>query len=285
MINVSLPDAPGSSQASGSASGARDPVALDPAVVPADPSMSGGPPGPGDATLGKTPGQPGTSGSLSVKELPVRQRPRERLRTDGAAALSVRELMAILVGSGGVSASVMEVADRILAAGSGRLRSLARAEPGELERIPGVGRATAARVVAALELGMRALEEAEPERPAIRGPADVHALMAPRLRDLSHEEFHVLLLNTQNRVLRDVTVTRGILDAALIHPREVFRPAILASAAAVVLVHNHPSGDPTPSPEDRMVSRQIREAGQAVGIRVLDHVVVGHGGWASAMDR
>ena len=222
---------------------------------------------------------------LSVKELPLRQRPRERLRTDGANALSVRELMAILVGSGGASASVTEVADRILAAGGGRLRSLARAEPGELERIPGVGRATAARVIAALELGMRALEEAEPERPSIRGPADVHSLMAPRLRDLNHEEFHVLLLNTQNRVLRDVTVTRGILDAALIHPREVFRPAILASAAAVVLVHNHPSGDPTPSPEDRMVSRQIREAGQAVGIRVLDHVVVGREGWASAMDR
>ena len=220
-----------------------------------------------------------------VHELPPRQRPRERLRAEGAAALSVRELMAILVGSGGASASVVEVADRILAAGSGRLRTLARAEPGELERISGVGRATAARVVAALELGLRALEEAEPERPRIQGPSDVHDLMAPRLRDLTHEEFHVLLLNTQNRVLRDVTVTRGILDAALIHPREVFRPAILASAAAVVLVHNHPSGDPTPSPEDRLVSRQIREAGQAVGIRVLDHVVVGEGRWASAMDR
>jgi DNA repair protein RadC len=192
--------------------------------------------------------------------------------------------VAVLIGSGGSRGSVLALADRILGSSGGRLRPLARAAPGELEALPGVGRATAARVVAALELGHRAFQEGEPERPRIRGPADVQRLMAPRLRDLTHEEFHALLLNTQHRVLRDVTVTRGILDASLIHPREVFRPAILASAAAVILVHNHPSGDPTPSPEDRAVTRQLAEAGRAVGIRVLDHVVVAARGWASAAD-
>jgi DNA repair protein RadC len=106
--------------------------------------------------------------------------------------------------------------------------------------------------------------------------------MAPRLRDLPHEEFHALLLNSQHRVLDDVTVTRGILDASLIHPREVFRPAIVRKAAAVVLVHNHPSGDPTPSSEDRAVTRQMVEAGRAIGIRVLDHVIVSDGGWDTA---
>jgi DNA repair protein RadC len=107
--------------------------------------------------------------------------------------------------------------------------------------------------------------------------------MSPRLVDLPHEEFHSLLLNTQHRVLRDVLVTRGILDASLIHPREVFRPAILERAASVILVHNHPSGDPTPSAEDRVVSRQMAEAGRSIGIMVLDHVVVADDGWASAM--
>lgn len=219
----------------------------------------------------------------SVREIPPRQRPRERLSREGVRALSVRELLALVLGSGGRGGSVLAVADRILASSGGRIRPLAQSAPGELEAVPGVGRATAARVVAALELGLRAAEEEEPERPRIRGPGDVYRFMGPRLRDLPHEEFHALLLNTQHRVLRDVTVTRGILDASLIHPREVFRPAIVGSAAAVILVHNHPSGDPTPSPEDRAVSRQMVEAGRAVGIRVLDHVVVGEGTWASAL--
>lgn len=231
---------------------------------------------------GSSPSQGTSPAHPSVREMPSRQRPRERLRDAGVRALSLRELLALVVGSGGVGGSVLALADRLLKSSGGRLRVLAAAEPGELEALPGVGRATAGRIVAALELGRRAAEEDEPDRPRVRGPSDVYRLMAPRLRDLSHEEFHALLLNTQHRVLRDVTVTRGILDASLIHPREVFRPAILASAAAVILVHNHPSGDPTPSPEDRAVTRQIAEAGKAVGIRVLDHVVVGEKTWASA---
>lgn len=226
-----------------------------------------------------------TSDRPSVRELPSRQRPRERLLREGVRALSLRELLALVIGSGGSRGSVLELADRILGSTGGRLRPLGRSGPAQLEALPGVGRATAARVAAALELGLRASEEGEPDRPRVRGPADVHRLMAPRLRDLAHEEFHALLLNTQHRVIRDVIVTRGILDASLIHPREVFRPAILASAASVILVHNHPSGDPTPSPEDRAVSRQLADAGRAVGIRVLDHVVVGDGRWASAAER
>jgi DNA repair protein RadC len=219
----------------------------------------------------------------SLRELPPGARPRERLRALGSRVLATRELLALLVGSGGREGSALDVADRILARGGGRVRGLLAEGVSGLEGLPGVGEATAARVLAALELGRRAQEESAPDRIRIRGPEDVYRLMAPRLRDLSHEEFHVLLLNTQHRVLRVVPVTRGILDASLIHPREVFRPAILETAAAVILVHNHPSGDPTPSPEDRSVSRQMAEAGRSVGIRVLDHVVVGEGRWASAV--
>lgn len=216
---------------------------------------------------------------MHVLDLPPSQRPRERLRALGVHPLSTRELVALLLGSGGAGGSVFEVADRILGSTNGRLRPLLTSTVAEIERIDGVGSANAARLLAALELGRRASEERLPTRPKIRGPGDVYELLAPRLRDLTHEEFHALLLNAQNRVICDLTITRGILDASLIHPREVFRPAILENAAAVILVHNHPSGDPTPSAEDRAVTRQMTEAGRSIGIRVLDHIVIADGGW------
>jgi DNA repair protein RadC len=150
-----------------------------------------------------------------------------------------------------------------------------------LEEVGGVGPATASRLMAALELGRRAaIEEEEPELP-VRGPGDVYRRMGPRLKDVAQEEFHALLLNTRHRVVREVLVTRGILDAALIHPREVFRLAVSEGAAGVILVHNHPSGDPAPSAEDRAVTRQLGEAGRALGIPVLDHVVIGRGRYVS----
>lgn len=216
-----------------------------------------------------------------MRDLPLPERPRERLLHLGSSALSNRELLAIVIGSGGPGASALELADRILRSTEGSLRRLGTAGPTHLARIPGVGMATAGRVLAAVELGRRALREASPERLLIRGPEDVFRFMAPRLRDQPQEEFHTLVLNAQHRVVRDVLVTRGILDASLVHPREVFRPAIEESAAAVILVHNHPSGDPTPSREDRQVTRQLAVAGQALGIHVLDHVVIADGGWRS----
>jgi len=156
-------------------------------------------------------------------------------------------------------------------------------DPAALEAVPGIGPATAARIIAALELGRRAEIESHRDGGAVRGPEDVYRLLGPRLRDLPQEEFHVLLLNSQNRVIREVLVSRGILDASLVHPREVFRAAILEGAASIVVVHNHPSGDPTPSPEDRGVTDRLAEAGRTVGIPLLDHVIVGAGRYASLM--
>ena len=212
-------------------------------------------------------------------------RPRERLRTLGPAVLSVRELLAILVGSGGRSGSALDVADQLLHQLGGALRRLATLPPGVLEAQPGIGSATAARIVAAMELGRRAAVESGGEDEPIRGPRDVFSRVGPLLRDLRQEEFHALLLNTQHRVIRNVLVTRGILDASLIHPREVFRAAIVESAAGIILVHNHPSGDPTPSQEDRMVTKQLVAAGSAVGIPVLDHVIIGEGSFVSLAER
>jgi len=176
----------------------------------------------------------------------------------------------------------VDIGAAILERAGHSLSELARIPAGALRRIPGVGPACASRVVASMEMGRRASRETWVGRARVRGAQDVYRLMEGRLKDLLHEEFHVLLLDSLHGVLRDVAVTRGILDASLVHPREVFRPAIEHSAAAVILVHNHPSGDPTPSNEDRAVTAQMRAAGKTIGIDVLDHVVVARGGYASA---
>lgn len=216
-----------------------------------------------------------------IREWPAGERPRERLREVGPGALSARELLAILVGSGAAGRTAVDVAASVLLAADGSLRRLAVLTPAELERLPGVGAAVSSRVTAALELGRRLAREGPVERARIRGPADVYGRCGPSMRDLAREEFRVLLLNAQHDVTRELTITTGVLDGSVIHPREVFRAAITESAAAILLVHNHPSGDPTPSPEDRAVTRQLADAGALVGIPVLDHVVIGDGKWVS----
>ena len=214
----------------------------------------------------------------------LEERPRERLRSVGVRNLALPELFELIVGSGGAGWSASRVAEELVRLAGGSLQRLASSDVAVLERVPGVGSATAARLLAAFELGRRAAADGGEAAVHIRGPADVFARMGPRLRDVPQEEFHALLLNTRHRVVREVLVTRGTLDSSLIHPREVFRHAVAEGAAGVILVHNHPSGDPTPSPEDRAVTRQLAEAGRAVGIPVLDHVVVGRGAFVSLGD-
>ena len=219
-----------------------------------------------------------------IKEWPGPERPRERLQIAGPAALSLRELLGILIGSGTEGRSAVDVAGDLLKGADGSLRRLASAPPVELQRVRGVGPAVAARLAAALELGRRLAREGPTDRTRIRGPADVYERCAPSMRDLLQEEFRVLLLNTQHAVTREVVVTQGILDASVVHPREVFKAAIVESAAAVILVHNHPSGDPTPSPEDREVTRQLVAAGRILGIPVLDHVIIGDARYVSLVE-
>lgn len=219
-----------------------------------------------------------------IKEWPGPERPRERLQTAGPAALSLRELLGILIGSGTEGRSAVEVAGDLLKGADGSLRRLASAPPAEMQRVRGVGPAVAARLAAALELGRRLAREGPSDRTRIRGPADVYEWCAPSMRDALQEEFRVLLLNTQHAVMREVVVTRGILDASVVHPREVFRAAIVESAAAVILVHNHPSGDPTPSREDREVTQQLVAAGRILGIPVLDHVIIGDARYVSLVE-
>lgn len=200
--------------------------------------------------------------------------PRERLWALGPSALTPGELLAILLGTGSSTASVAAVAARLLEAGGGSLRRLAARPPAELLQVPGVGTAKGARLIAAFELAARMADEARPPRPRIGEPADVARLLAPRLRDLEVEEFRLLALDSQSRVLREVLVTRGLLNSSLVHPREVFRPAIAEAAAGIIVVHNHPSGDPTPSAEDQAVTRQLVAAGRLLDVPVYDHVVI-----------
>ena len=189
--------------------------------------------------------------ALTIRELPAAERPRERLRSHGAQALSSSELLAILLGSGSEGRSALGIGQEILSTCRGSLRLLATQPVATLTSVRGVGTARAVGIHAALELGRRMAAEERQEGAPVRWPRDVYEIFAQRLEDLPVEEFHVAVLDSQHRLERDITVTRGLLNSSLVHPREVFREAIAERAAAIILVHNHPSGDPTPSPEDR----------------------------------
>lgn len=207
-------------------------------------------------------------------------RPRERLLRLGPSALSDAELLALLLRTGERGADALAVASRLLTHFGG-LVGLARSAVRELAGARGIGPAKSAAVCASLELGRRIAARRLQPGAAIRGPADVFAHFHPSLRLVQHEKFIALLLDGRQRVLREHVVSQGTLTASLVHPREVFRPALRESAAALILVHNHPSGDPTPSPEDREVTRRLVRAGKLLGVRVLDHVVVAERGYCS----
>ncbi len=219
--------------------------------------------------------------SLTIRELPRSDRPRERLIDLGASALGTAELLAIVLGAGGAGRSAIRLGQEVLAESGGSLRRIGMRPVVALTGVRGVGMARAVTVHAALELGRRMAAEAREDGAPVRSPRDVVAVFAPKLEDSPVEEFHVAVLDSQHRLERDVTVTRGILNSSLVHPREVFRQAIAERAAAIVLVHNHPSGDPTPSADDRAVTEQLVAAGRLLDIPVHDHVIIGRGRYTS----
>lgn len=206
--------------------------------------------------------------------------PRERLAQCGAPALSDAEIIALLLRTGSRTSDAVVLGHEMLRA-CGGLEGLSRRSCFELERLAGVGPAKAASLVAAFELGRRAASRPLRRGGALTGPDDVYQHYAPLLRDDLRERFLVVMLDGRHRVLGESTVSVGTLTASLVHPREVFRPALERAAAAIVLVHNHPSGDPSPSGEDRRVTKRLRVAGELLGIRVVDHVVVAEGGFFS----
>ena len=215
--------------------------------------------------------------------LAPQDRPREKLAEQGKAALGDNELLAVLLGHGAPGITALDLANRLLA-DLGGLRGLARVSPVELSRRRGVGPATASRLVAAIELGRRSVVRAGPARLQIAAAVDAARYLLPRFGTAEVEQGGVLLLDARHRVLHARVLTRGTADATPMHPRDVFREAALAGAAALVLFHNHPSGDPLPSTEDLQLTKRMIEAGELMGITVVDHVILGDTSYCSLRD-
>ncbi len=219
-----------------------------------------------------------------IAQWPATERPRERLLQEGAASLSDAQLLAILLRVGRQDASALQVAMDLLRQLRG-LHGLAHCGLDELCAIPGVGNAKAAQIKAAIELGRRVLAAPLSTGTRIHSSIDLFKHYHPHLRDLRHEIFKVILLDAKNTVIREETVSEGSLTLSIVHPREVFTLAVRESAASVILLHNHPSGDPSPSPEDHQLTARLVAAGEVLGIRVLDHLVVGDGRYVSFADQ
>jgi DNA repair protein RadC len=214
---------------------------------------------------------------------PEQERPRELLLSQGPQGLSDAQLLAILLRIGRPDSSAVQVAMDLLTKLEG-LRGLANRSLEELCTVPGIGPAKAAQILAAVELGKRALATPLSEGKQIQGSQHIFQHYYPLLRDLRHEVFKAVLLDAKHMVIRDFTVSQGSLTVSIVHPREVFNLAVRESAAAIIFVHNHPSGDPRPSEEDHALTQRLIAAGEILGIRVLDHIVIGDGRYVSFAD-
>ncbi len=219
-----------------------------------------------------------------MKTVAEHDRPREKLQRVGATALGDNELLAIVLGHGRANASALDIANAVLEGVAG-LDRLARASYDELRSIPGIGAARAAQIVAAVELGRRTLTRGGRERIQITSPRVLAEMLLPQFGSRAVEQFGVVLLDTKHRVLRTTIVTVGTIDASIVHPREIFREAASAGAAAIVLFHNHPSGDPEPSHDDVTLTRRIVAAGILMGIDVVDHVILADARYCSLREK
>jgi DNA repair protein RadC len=225
----------------------------------------------------------GAAGS-GIGRWPAEDRPRERLYHKGAESLADAELLAIQLGAGLVGCSAMDMA-RDLLSRYGSLSGLAGRGIAELAAVRGVGPVKAVRLAAAFEITRRLRSRNGPGRVVLGSPEQVFARYGPLMEDLQKEVFRVALLDAQNGLLRDVVISEGTLSASLVHPREVFKPAILESAASIILLHNHPSGDPTPSREDLRLTRQLVDCSELLDLRIHDHVIIGRQRFISLAQR
>ena len=228
--------------------------------------------------------RPAPAPARRIREMPAAERPRERLAARGVGGLTAAELIALIWGSGMRGASATDLAAEALARHDG-LTGLARASELELAGLPGVGSARAGQLIAAFELGRRLLADWPAGRWTIRSPGDVADRLILQMGRLEREELRAVLLNTKNVVLRVTTVYQGNVSASLVRVGELFRDAVRLNASGIILVHNHPSGDPTPSPDDLHLTAEALAAGRLLDIELLDHLVIGHDAYVSLRDR
>ncbi|MBI2850580.1 MAG: DNA repair protein RadC [Chloroflexi bacterium] len=214
--------------------------------------------------------------SFTIHDLPVSERPRERLQKFGADALSVQEILALILGRGIAGESVTATAQRLLSR-FGNIRGIAGASLEELTQVKGIGLAKAAQIKAAFELANRLDGDAESiDRTLVKTPDEAFNLVKKQLQNKKKEHFVVLLLDTRSQLIKSAEVSIGSLDSSIVHPREVFKEAVSASAASVILAHNHPSGNPEPSSDDIKLTKRLAQAGEMMGIEVLDHIIIGN---------
>ena len=230
------------------------------------------------------PDRPVTPAGRAIRELPLAERPRERLALRGVGGLTTAELIGLVWGSGTRGRSAVDLAADALAQHDG-IAGLSHASELELATVPGVGAAKAGQLVAAFELGRRLLADWPAARWTIRGPADIAERLILQMGRLEREELRVVLLDTKNHVLRIATVYQGNVSSSLVRIGELYRDAVRLNAAGVILVHNHPSGDPTPSPDDLHLTAEALAAGRLLDIAMLDHLVIGHDAYVSLRDR
>jgi len=219
---------------------------------------------------------------IKIKDLPEEERPRERLIRLGPTSLSNAELIAIIMRTGNKNENVLYLANRLLT--NYDLKTLSQVTVGELKKIFGIKDAKACQIVAAFELGRRPLDYIEPKQ-SVRNPRDIVNLLMLRLQNLKKEFLMGVYLDSKSRIIKYETISVGGLNTNTVHPREVFRTAISEAAAAVILVHNHPSGDPTPSKEDIKLTTKLMEAGDIMGIKILDHIIIGGSKYFSLKER
>lgn len=220
----------------------------------------------------------------SIKNWPEDERPRERILRYGPASMSDAQLIAIILRTGGEGRSAIDIGMEMLAT-FGCLKNIEQASVTELCSVKGLGKAKAAQLRAALELGQRLFKLPMRKGAVFTTGRDVYSYYQPRFKNLKREVFCGAMLDAKNRLIKETKISEGILTSALIHPREAFRDAIKESAASILFVHNHPSGDPQPSREDIAITKKLQNAGEIVGITVLDHIIIGDGSYTSMLER
>lgn len=222
--------------------------------------------------------------SLLIRDFPKDDRPRERLIKDGPKSLSTQELLAIVLRTGTKNESVLQISNQLLFKFDG-LRLLMNASIEEISNIKGIGEAKAAQLLAAFELGKRINRLQYEDRFIIKSPEDCANFMMDEMRFLEQEHFICLYLNTKNQIIARETIFKGSLNASIVHPREVFKEAFRRSASSIICLHNHPSGDPTPSREDIEVTKRLVECGKIIGIELLDHIIIGEHKYVSLKEK
>jgi DNA repair protein RadC len=221
---------------------------------------------------------------ISIKNWPEDERPRERLLRHGPESMSEAQLLAIILRTGGSGRSALDIGVELLDRFK-TLKKIEEAAPAEICGVKGLGKAKAAQLKAALELGRRMFREPLEKRPLFQTGSDVFSYFHPRVGRLKKEVFHCAMLDVKNRLIKDTRISEGTLTASIVHPREAFRDAIKESAASVIFIHNHPSGDPAPSREDILITEKLESAGETVGIRMLDHIIIGDGSFISMLEK